>query len=174
MNTSSNNLRPWELSDEQLFAQCKLDTYTASGPGGQRRNKTAAAVRITHLPSGIVAVATGSRSQRENRIHALRTLRHKLALEIRRERDDSSNYQPPAWLAAYPKLHINPKNPLYPAAVAEVLDVLNESRWQVARAAASLGTTTSALTRFLREDAALWVKVNRTRAELGMAALQGR
>ena len=162
---------PWELADEKLVAECRFEAFVGSGPGGQKRHKTNAAVRYTHLPSGYSAVATDSRSQRENRIHALRNLRHKLAMEIRHEIDPIA-YLPPTWLEEYEGLHINPKNPLYPVALAEVIDVLKAMHWSVGRAAVMLGVTTSALTRFLHDDPALWAKVNQTRAELGMKPLR--
>lgn len=164
---------PWELADDKLLAECRFEAFVASGPGGQKRHKTNAAVRYTHLPSRITAVAQDSRSQRENKIHALRTLRQKLAMEMRRE-IHASTYQSPAWLSDYPGLHINPRNPLYPAAMAEVLDVLKAIQWKPARAAAMLGVTTTALMRFLHDDPALWTKVNSIRAELGMTPLRRR
>lgn len=43
------------LSDEKLLSQCEMDTYKASGPGGQHRNKRESAVRLKHLPTGIIA-----------------------------------------------------------------------------------------------------------------------
>ena len=162
---------PWELDDEKLLADCRFEAFVGSGPGGQKRHKTNAAVRFTHLPTGIHAIATDSRSQRENRIHALRNLRHKLAMEIRRE-IDAIGYRPPAWFAEYPGLHINPKNPKYPSAVAEVLDVIKAMQWSIGRAAVMLGLTTSALTRFLHDDPALWTNVNDVRRELGMKPLR--
>ena len=165
--------QPWELPDDKLLAQCRFEAFVASGPGGQKRHKTNAAVRYTHVPSGIHAVATDSRSQRENRIHALRELRHKLALSIRREIDPLT-YTPPPWFAQYPSLHMNPKNPLYPEAVAQVLDLLAAMQWEIPRAAAMLGISSGALMRFLHADAALWEQVNRVRAELGMGALRFR
>src|SRR6202011_6170763 len=73
------------LSDAQLLAQCEVDTYRASGPGGQKRNKTSSAVRLRHLPSGLIVIAEESRSQHENRARALRRLRQALYLKIREE-----------------------------------------------------------------------------------------
>jgi hypothetical protein len=168
---------PWELADDKLLAQCRFEAFVASGPGGQKRHKTNSAVRYTHLPTKISAVATDSRSQRENKIHALRELRHKLALLAPRQRDlgDPLHYRPPQWLALYPSLRINPKNPLYPAALAEVLDVLHAMRWEVPPAAAMLATTsTRGLLRFLHDDPPLWEHVNRVRGELGMTPLRWR
>jgi protein subunit release factor B len=60
------------LSDDQLLAQCEVDTYRASGPGGQKRNKTSSAVRLRHPPSGLLVIAEESRSQHENKAKALR------------------------------------------------------------------------------------------------------
>src|ERR671930_2398630 len=71
------------LTDEQLLAQCAVDTYRASGPGGQKRNKTSSAVRLRHAPSGLRVIAEESRSQHENRARALKRLRQALFLKLR-------------------------------------------------------------------------------------------
>lgn len=44
-----------ELTDQELMKQCEMDTFKSSGPGGQHRNKRETAVRLKHLPTGLIA-----------------------------------------------------------------------------------------------------------------------
>ncbi|GFS36616.1 class I peptide chain release factor [Actinidia rufa] len=69
------------MTDEELMRECDMDTFKASGPGGQHRNKRESAVRLKHLPTGVVAQAVEDRSQHKNRAAALARLRTLLALK---------------------------------------------------------------------------------------------
>jgi len=65
-------------SDEVLLRECEVDTFRSSGPGGQHVNKTETAVRLKHLPSGVVVTSRELRSQHQNKASCLRKLRIKV------------------------------------------------------------------------------------------------
>ena len=73
-----------DISPEDL----KIDTYRASGAGGQHINKTESAIRITHLPTGLVVTCQNERSQHKNRATALKMLKSKLVEIAEREQKE--------------------------------------------------------------------------------------
>jgi len=73
-------------TDEALLAQCTVETFRSSGPGGQNVNRRETAVRLRHLPSGIVVTSQQERSQLRNKQIALEELRRRLVEASRPKR----------------------------------------------------------------------------------------
>lgn len=147
-------------TDAVLLAACAIDTYRASGPGGQKRNKTSSAVRLRHLPTGLLVIAEESRSQHDNKAKALVRLRRAFALELR---------EPPADGITLPDC--SPRRPEFWPLAAVVLDVFEAHAGSLRDAAAHLGTTTAPLVAFLRADDKLWQTANEIRSRHGLGPL---
>jgi hypothetical protein len=168
------------LSEDQLLAQCEVDTYRASGPGGQKRNKTSSAVRLRHPPTGLIVIAEESRSQHENKARALKRLWQALFLHLRDTLTE--NERTPEAIAIHPdyapargrdgRLQMSAKNPLFWPAVGVVLDVLTACESRVGDAAAVLGISTGNLIDFLQTDPKVWQEANRIRAVFAQKPLR--
>lgn len=66
------------LNDDDLLKECKIEAYRASGSGGQHINVTDSAVRLTHLPSGMIVTSQKERSQYLNKKNCLKKLRDRI------------------------------------------------------------------------------------------------
>lgn len=164
------------LTDDALLAQCRFDLSRGSGPGGQKRNKTSNAVRLTHLPTGVAVTATESRSLAENKGRAVRRLRFKLAAELR-EPVDLTKFEPPDWFLTirhHQRIEASHRHPLYAPAAGLALDLLEALRGNPAAVAINLGVSTTAVVRLFEDEPAFWAAANRIRAGLGMPALAHR
>jgi peptide chain release factor 2 len=98
-HTSFASIWVYPVLDDTIDIQvnesdCRIDTYRASGAGGQHVNTTDSAVRITHIPSGIIVACQGERSQHKNRATAWKMLKarlYELELQKQQEKIDAAN-----------------------------------------------------------------------------------
>ncbi len=157
--------------DEKLVAACRIETYRASGPGGQHRNKRDSAVRLTHKPTGVIVTATERRSQHENRRRAIKRLRKAIALEVREKvRTPSDALRTVLADPAWPR--ISQKSTAYLVAAAEILDHLVADCGKVSETAKRLGVSTASVTKFLSLDSDLLAAANRIRRRFGHKPLR--
>ncbi len=102
MNTDKTNSKIYlPALDEDLLAECSVEAYRSSGSGGQHVNVTDSAVRLTHLPTGIVVTSQKERGQLLNKRNCLAKLREKV---------DKLNYRKPRRVATRMPRSVKEKN----------------------------------------------------------------
>lgn len=151
-----------QLPDAEFVRQCRVDCFRGTGHGGQKRNTTDSAVRVTHLLTDTVAACDDSRSQKRNRDRALERVRLEIARTCRAA-------GPQAWPE---RSAPGRRDGRYPLWVAAALDALHAAEYGIGAAAAHLGTNTGRLVRDLARDPALWQLVNQGRRARGLDLLR--
>ncbi len=165
------------LDDAALLAQCDVDVYKSSGPGGQHRNKVSSAVRLRHRPTGVRAQGEESRSQHENKARALRRLRMKIACGVRKpvdRRPDGNPRIPPVVTEciftprgrgqkAAKRLEVGRKDRRFWQIAAFLLDMLDATGAKLSDCAAAVGINTSNLVSVLKSDRHLLAAVQEIR-----------
>jgi hypothetical protein len=165
---------PATLPDHELLKQCVITFGRGSGPGGQHRNKVETAVDILHKPTNINASAQERRSQAQNRHNAIRRLRLKLAMKIRRDVHPDRYRPSPLWQERRQgkQMSVNPRHRDYPALLAEALDVIFARKFDVAGAAGVLGISMSQLAKLVRHERHAMKLVNDGRVERNLPPLK--
>lgn len=173
-------MHPAEKPEQELIKELQFEATRSSGPGGQHRNRVATAIRITHLATGITAMATEKRSQLENKVEALFRMRVKLAILVRSDLTDDDFIPPGAykpsglWMKRLKgsKMKVNPKHSDFPALLAEVLDRLNLEKDDLGRTATAFRISNSQLVKFLAVDPAVLHALNERRKSKGKRPLR--
>jgi hypothetical protein len=175
------------LTPESLLKQCLQARFQGSGPGGQKRNRVYSGVRLTHGPSGLSAECVDSRASARNLGEALSRLRLAIALAAAPGNaavTQDGNTQGKAGVTegtGYPgdpapgipfRAGANPSHPDYARGALRALTLLGFHTGQLAPAAAALGCTPSALTRYLKEEKSVWARAREIRIGNGLHPLK--
>jgi hypothetical protein len=165
-----------DLSEQALLEACRFEAFRGPGPGGQKRNKTSNAIRLTHPPTGISVIAGESRSQLENKQRAIRRFKLHLATDLRHP-IDIRGFEPPPWfkfVIQSGRLAASHHNEHYARAAALILDLLDACRGSVGDVAKLLGVSTSSVVKFLEEEHQLWAAASAIRKAAGQPPLDKR
>lgn len=149
-------------TDDELLAHCRMDVARGTGPGGQKRNRTESAVRLTVEDTTIQVLCDQSRSQHRNRELALRELRLRLALECRFPTRESMPWSDPPPV----------KQPEFTLWIAQVLDVVAGHGWRVGDAVQAMDVSTNRFSQAVLTDDRVARVVNRERERNGMRPLK--
>jgi len=169
-------IRLLSFSQDDLLRECRSESFQASGPGGQKRNRVYSAVRLTHLPTGISSESSKSRKAGLNQVSALSKLRLKAALGIIKiftlEPNSRKDYS--GLIKDWPPFRdkINKNHRDFPDCVFSALNSFWIQRSEISKAAAQLGVSSSALTRFFKIDNQVWAQAGIVRKYYGKVPLK--
>ncbi len=167
------DVHPSRLPESRLLEQCVVRRTRHSGPGGQHRNKVETAIEIIYSPTGLTTFAAERRSQEANRQVAVFRLRLLLAVQMRCVH--STEVLPSdMWKSRCrdEKIQCSERHVDFPAMLAEAMDAIDAKEYDVRRAAAALGCSTSQLVRFVARVPEALTEVNSQRAQRGLHRLQ--
>ena len=163
------------VGDKEFARSCRLEFYMASGPGGQKRNRTYSAVRVTHKKTNLSAIAEESRSQPENKEKALKRLKKKIALNLRKDFSVTGFKVHPEASIVFLKNgieKINSRNRLYPIFCAILLDAVFAAKGKLSEVSKMLNSSTGKLNKIISSDKELFIVVNRLRSFFGLNLLR--
>ena len=166
-------MHPSRLPESLLLEQCLVRRTRHTGPGGQHRNKVETAIEIVHTPTGITTFAAERRSQEANRQVAV--FRMRLLLAIRLRAVEAAEVIPSQlWTSRCrnQRISCNETHEDFPTLLAEALDAVDAKEYDVRRAAAALGCSTTQLIRFIAKNSEAWTSVNAERVSRGLNRLQ--
>ena len=152
-----------QKTDNDLKKSCRMDIYKATGHGGQKKNKTSNAIRLTleHLS----VTYTASRSRAENISGVFKKLRMAIALDI------TEGYKNRSQIQNYPKtlfqyfhkgtININSKNPLFPLIIGLVVDLFIKHQGIYQLVAEALNISNSQLRKFVAKNSFMIETINK-------------
>ena len=154
---------------EELLRECSVRTVRRRGPGGQHRNKTESAVVLLHEPTGIEGQASERRSQAENHRMAVKRLRMNLAVRVRSATDGEAAPDE-LWRSRCRggKILCSADHAVFPALIAEALDVIAVRHGHLRSSADQLGCTATQLAKFLGKEPVAFRELNEIRRRHGL------
>jgi len=151
------------LADSALLALCRAESMRGTGPGGQKRNVTDSAVRLTLPDLNLTVVCDATRSQGRNRIAAVRRLRRQIALQVR----SPAGYEQPAY-SDIPRGRSGERL----VWLAHALDLLDAHAGRLSETARRLGCSTGRLVRELAREPDFWRRAGHIRRKHGLPLLR--
>ena len=147
------------------MSQCRFEACRGTGPGGQKRNKTSSAARVTHIASGIFATDDVTRSQHKNLANALWKLRLEMAVAL--PPDNPEPHTPPIPLEPVP----GNNSRIFSSWVGALFDQFQIHAFDPAPVAAAYGCTPGRLLRLMGKNPAIWQHFIQCRQQRGLPPL---